>query len=87
MADKTTQITNPHPRLAEVGGLEWLPGETKSVDGATLRCGRWIAWALSVGVLTGDKAEILATSVDGLSPADAKAFAASEIGTLLGRIA
>ena len=88
MADsKTTPITNPNPRVTEAGGLEWLPGETKQIDGATIRGSRWIAWALSVGVLVGTKADVLATAVDGLSKEDAATFAKGEIGALLASIA
>jgi hypothetical protein len=80
------KLTNPHPRLSEVCGLEWGPGEVKEVPGAFLR-NPWAVPCLEHGVLTGNPALAMREAVAGLPKDEAQAFAQGKEGQTLARLA
>lgn len=80
------QIRNPFPRSAEVAGPEFMPGQTLELEGSWARQPMAV-WALDAGVVEivapYTLAEVSAVVVDGLTPAQAKAFGASPEGLKL----
>lgn len=80
------KLTNPHPRLSEVCGLEWGPGETKDVPGDFLRK-PWVVHCLKHGVLTGNPATAMREAVAGLPKDEAQAFAQGKEGQTLAKLA